>query len=173
MATELRKVGDYTLVSLLGSGGMGDVYFGVSPTADPVAVKVIRPRLVSGHTVRERFAGEVESLKTVFGSRVARLEDADPFGDPAWLAVTYVPGLTLKQLGSPRSTTSSSSRTWTTSRTSGHRTGTRRRFARRTGRRSTGRCTLCSVSGSRTRSMPGGGRRDPRWIDRCTLAGSL
>jgi hypothetical protein len=42
--------------------------------------------------VRERFAGEVESLKMVFGSRVAHLEDADPYGDPAWLAVEYVPG---------------------------------------------------------------------------------
>ena len=84
-------------MTLLGSGGMGDVYFAVSPTADPVAVKVIRPDLVSGHLVRERFASEVENLKMIFGSRVARLEDADPYGDPAWLAVEYIPGLTLKQ----------------------------------------------------------------------------
>lgn len=95
--TDLAKIGEYSLVTLLGSGGMGDVYFGVSPTADPVAVKVIRPDLVSGHMIRERFAGEVENLKMIFGSRVARLEDADPFGDPAWLAVEYIPGLTLKQ----------------------------------------------------------------------------
>lgn len=97
MTTGPAKIGDYQLVALLGSGGMGDVYFGVSPTADPVAVKVIRPHLVTGHMVRERFASEVDSLKMVFGSRVARLEDADPYGDPAWLAVEYVPGLTLKQ----------------------------------------------------------------------------
>lgn len=91
------KVGDYRLISKLGSGGMGYVYFGVSPTADRVAVKVIKPQLVSGPTMRERFAEEVKSLKLVYGSRVARLEDADPMGDPAWLAVEYVPGRTLKQ----------------------------------------------------------------------------
>jgi len=51
------------------TGGQLPVYFGVSPTADPVAVKVIKPHLVDGHQIRERFAGEVESLKMVFGSR--------------------------------------------------------------------------------------------------------
>ena len=38
----LERVGDYQLVQPLGSGGMGDVYFAVSPTADRVAVKVIK-----------------------------------------------------------------------------------------------------------------------------------
>jgi serine/threonine protein kinase len=94
---EPRRVGDYRLVEPLGSGGMGEVYFAVSATADPVAVKLIKPSLVSGAGIRERFAAEVENLKLIYGSRVARLEDADPYGDPAWLAVEYVPGLTLKQ----------------------------------------------------------------------------
>lgn len=94
---EMRRIGDYQLVKLLGSGGMGEVYFGVSSTADPVAVKLIKPGLVTGDGVRERFATEVDSLKLVQGSRVARFEDGDPYGDPAWLAVEYVPGLTLKQ----------------------------------------------------------------------------
>ncbi|MEV1288736.1 serine/threonine-protein kinase [Micromonospora sp. NPDC049679] len=94
---DLDKVGDYQLVKPLGSGGMGDVYFGVSPTADRVAIKVIRQHLIKAPTVRERFAKEVESLKLVYGSRVACLEDADAYGDPAWLAVEYVPGATLRQ----------------------------------------------------------------------------
>ncbi|MGW1059113.1 protein kinase domain-containing protein [Micromonospora rubida] len=93
----LGTIGGYELVRLLGSGGMGDVYFAVSPTADRVALKVIRQHLIEEPTVRERFAAEVESLKLVFGSRVARLEDADPFADPAWLAVEYVAGATLRQ----------------------------------------------------------------------------
>nr|MDT0663340.1 serine/threonine-protein kinase [Micromonospora sp. DSM 115978] len=92
-----ERVGGYRLVKPLGAGGMGEVYFAVSPTADRVALKVIKPHLVRDETFRDRFAAEIESLKTVYGSRVARLEDADPYGDPAWLAVEYVPGATLRQ----------------------------------------------------------------------------
>ncbi|MFF4811007.1 serine/threonine-protein kinase [Micromonospora chersina] len=93
----LRTIGGFELIKPLGSGGMGDVFFAVSPTADRVALKVIKQHLLSAQTVRERFAAEVESLKLVFGSRVARFEDADPYADPAWLAVEYVPGATLRQ----------------------------------------------------------------------------
>ncbi|MEW2385648.1 serine/threonine-protein kinase [Micromonospora sp. NPDC047707] len=93
----LEKVGGYEVVRPLGSGGMGTVYFAVSPTADRVALKVIKKELLADSEMRERFAAEVESLKLVYGSRVARLEDADATGDPAWLAVEYVPGATLRQ----------------------------------------------------------------------------
>ncbi|MFI7605869.1 serine/threonine-protein kinase [Micromonospora sp. NPDC049366] len=93
----LGSIGGYQLVKPLGSGGMGEVFFAISPTADPVAIKVIKQHLIEAPTVRERFAAEVESLKLVYGSRVARLENADAHGDPAWLAVEYVPGATLRQ----------------------------------------------------------------------------
>ncbi|MEU7573356.1 serine/threonine-protein kinase [Micromonospora sp. NPDC049240] len=93
----LRNIGGYELVKPLGSGGMGEVFFAVSPTADRVALKVIKQHLIEKPTVRERFAAEVDSLRLVFGSRVAQLEDADTTGDPAWLAVEYVPGANLRQ----------------------------------------------------------------------------
>ncbi|BCL12391.1 serine/threonine-protein kinase [Micromonospora sagamiensis] len=93
----LGTIGGFELVRPIGSGGMGEVFFAVSPTADRVALKVIRRHLIEAPTVRERFAAEVDNLKLVFGSRVARLEDADPYADPAWLAVEYVPGATLRQ----------------------------------------------------------------------------
>lgn len=93
----LGTIGGFELVRPIGSGGMGEVFFAVSPTADRVALKVIRRHLIEAPTVRERFAAEVDNLRLVFGSRVARLEDADPHADPAWLAVEYVPGATLRQ----------------------------------------------------------------------------
>ncbi len=93
----LDKIGDYQLVRKLGSGGMGDVFLGSSPTADLVAVKMIHSHLLDDSSIQHRFADEVESLKTVFGTRVARLENADPYADPPWLAVEFIPGLTLRQ----------------------------------------------------------------------------
>ena len=93
----LGTIGGFELIKSIGAGGMGEVFFAVSPTAERVALKVIKQELIDAPTVRERFAAEVESLKLVFGSRVARLEDADPYANPAWLAVEYVPGLTLRQ----------------------------------------------------------------------------
>lgn len=92
----LRRVGDYQLVTKLGAGGMGEVYLGASPTAERVAVKVIKADLVSDE-LRQRFADEVGHLRTVFGPRVARFAGADLAADPAWLATAYVPGRTLQQ----------------------------------------------------------------------------
>lgn len=91
------KLGPYRLLGRLGAGGMGQVHAGVSPTADKVAVKVIRSELVSDDDLRERFASEVDNLKTVYRARAARFEDADVCADPPWLAVEYVPGLSLRQ----------------------------------------------------------------------------
>lgn len=93
---QLGHAGDFRLAAKIGSGGMGEVYLGVSLTAERVAVKVIKPELVS-EDIRRRFAQEVEFLRTVYGARVARFAGADLDADPPWLATDYVPGLTLKQ----------------------------------------------------------------------------
>ncbi|WP_084131644.1 serine/threonine-protein kinase [Parafrankia colletiae] len=91
------QAGPYRLVHRIGSGGMGRVYLGVSPTAEKVAVKVVRSDVLPDEMIRARFAGEVDSLRMVFGSRVARFEGADLEHHPPWLAVEYVPGRTLAQ----------------------------------------------------------------------------
>ncbi|MEU4564656.1 serine/threonine-protein kinase [Actinoplanes sp. NPDC023936] len=97
LAEDPQQVGPYKIVGRLGAGGMGQVFLGVSPTADRVAVKVIKSVLLDDADFRERFALEVVNLKTVYGARVARFEGAGLDDEPPWLAVEYIEGPTLKR----------------------------------------------------------------------------
>jgi serine/threonine protein kinase len=90
-----ERIGRYTVVKELGSGGMGEVYLAYTPGGDPVAVKLIRSDKLDPHT-RARFEKEALIARTVIGTnRVARFLDADPFTDRPWLAMEYVAGRTL------------------------------------------------------------------------------
>ncbi|MBG6138328.1 serine/threonine protein kinase [Longispora fulva] len=60
-------------------------------------MKVIKSGRVADAQFRERFELEVESLRMAHGARIARFEGADVMADPPWLAVEYVPGITLSQ----------------------------------------------------------------------------
>ncbi|WP_327332216.1 serine/threonine-protein kinase [Streptomyces anulatus] len=90
------ELGGYELLGRIGQGGMGQVYLGESPGGEPAAVKVIKPSVVDSET-RQRFAQEVEILKTIWGARIAALLDADPEADRPWLATEYIEGLDLSR----------------------------------------------------------------------------
>jgi serine/threonine protein kinase len=91
------RIGRYTIDRKLGDGGMGDVFLGYSPAGSPVAVKLIRADKLDPHT-RARFEREAKIARTIVGTnRVARFLEADPYAERPWLAMEYVPGLTLLQ----------------------------------------------------------------------------
>lgn len=90
------ELGGFELLGRIGHGGMGQVYLGESPGGEAAALKVIKPALVDG-TTRQRFAQEIEILKSVWGARVAALLDADPEADQPWLATEYVDGSDLRR----------------------------------------------------------------------------
>ncbi|MVZ99774.1 protein kinase [Actinomadura sp. LD22] len=93
-----RTVGRYTLSGRLGSGGMGEVFFGRSPGGRPVAVKVVRPEFAADPLFRRRFGQEVEAARRVGGFHTAPVVDADPDADPPWLVTAFVPGPSLMEL---------------------------------------------------------------------------
>jgi serine/threonine protein kinase len=90
------QVGQYRIVRRLGSGGMGRVYLAQSRGGRPVALKMINPGLTSDPGFARRFAREAEAASKVNPFYTAPVIDADPFGDPPWLATTYVPGPSLQ-----------------------------------------------------------------------------
>ncbi|UUU32830.1 PQQ-binding-like beta-propeller repeat protein [Streptomyces sp. CA-210063] len=90
-----RQVGPYRIVGRLGAGGMGRVYLGLSPGGRAVAVKTIRPELTYDPEFRQRFAREAAAARAVSGAFTAAVVDADPYGDPPWLATVHVAGISL------------------------------------------------------------------------------
>lgn len=92
-----QRVGPYRILGRLGSGGMGWVYLGRSPSGRVVAVKVVRPELAASPEFRDRFAREVAAARSVSGAFTAAVVDADPRAELPWLATVYVPGPSLAE----------------------------------------------------------------------------
>jgi len=88
-------IGPFRLIGLLGEGGMGRVYLGISPGGRRVAIKVVHPRHASDPDFRRRFAREVDAARRVGGFHTAGVVDADPGADPPWMATAYIPGPSL------------------------------------------------------------------------------
>lgn len=79
----------------LGTGGMGVVYLARSAAGRRVALKVIRPEYADEPHFRARFRRGVAAARKVSGAFTASVLDADPDGDPPWLATQYVVGDSL------------------------------------------------------------------------------
>jgi eukaryotic-like serine/threonine-protein kinase len=90
-----RQVGRFTILGLLGEGGMGRVFLGRSPGGRAVAIKVIRAGLASDPAFRARFSREIAAARAVGGFYTAPVVDADTTGPQPWLAVAYVAGPSL------------------------------------------------------------------------------
>ena len=90
-----RFVGPWTIHSRLGAGGMGVVFFATHAGAE-AALKVIRPGLLDAPATRDRFRREVGILRSVRDLHICQYLDADLEHEPAWLALEYLSGPTLR-----------------------------------------------------------------------------
>ena len=93
-----QQLGGHRLIGLLGHGGMGRVYLGISPGGGQVAVKVMHPQLAGDTSFRERFKREAEVAQRVSGPFTAKVLDSGVDDRTPWLATEYIPGPTLAQL---------------------------------------------------------------------------
>ncbi|MFG1853291.1 PQQ-binding-like beta-propeller repeat protein [Actinomadura geliboluensis] len=93
------RLGDYRLLRVLGTGGMGKVFLGRHATnGSPAAVKILtNPRLRSDEA-RARLRKEIESCMRVGGDHTAAVQAFDVQGDVPWLAIDYLKAPTLQEL---------------------------------------------------------------------------
>jgi eukaryotic-like serine/threonine-protein kinase len=92
-----REIGPYRLLGQLGTGGMGQVFLGMSAGGRPIAVKVIRTELATDPDFRARFRREVAAAQKVSGLFTALVVDADLDCPMPWLATAYVAGPSLTE----------------------------------------------------------------------------
>src|SRR3990170_3051243 len=88
-------VGDYSVLTKIGEGGMGIVHLARAADGRRVALKVLRPHIVGDDEARARLAREVTSLERVRSPWIAEILDADPWADVPYVVTRYVPGLSL------------------------------------------------------------------------------
>lgn len=96
-----ERIGPYTVLAELASGGMGRVYLARSPGGRTVAVKTLLASDDEGvvpEADRRRFAREVALARRVRGVYTASVVDADAEARVPWMATEYVPAPSLQAL---------------------------------------------------------------------------
>lgn len=90
-----ERVGPHRVVGRLAVDATGTVLAAVDPRGRPVAVKTVHPEFAADAEFRERFAREAESVRRMRGVCAPAFVGADPRAPEPWLAIEYVPGMTL------------------------------------------------------------------------------
>jgi serine/threonine-protein kinase len=90
------QVGAYRLISVLGRGGMGEVYLGEHvETGAHAAVKVLRAGLSANAEFRARFRREARTLRTLCHPNILGIVDYGIDGDSFYMALEVIDGVTL------------------------------------------------------------------------------
>ena len=90
------RLGPYEIVSLVGAGGMGEVYRARDMRLERmVAVKVLPSHLSSSVEVRQRFEREAKTISQITHPHICALYDVGREGDTEFLVMEYLEGESL------------------------------------------------------------------------------
>jgi len=91
-------VGRYTILELVGRGGMGEVYAAYDPELDRrIALKLLRLEPVEGESRAEaRLLREAKAIARVSHANVVTVHDTGTFAGRVFIAMEFVDGATLK-----------------------------------------------------------------------------
>lgn len=87
--------GKYTLLSILGEGGMGAVYKAVTPDNQHVALKVLHQELGDNEELKERFKREIQALFELRHPNVLAAHDAGVYEGSPYLVMELLEGSPL------------------------------------------------------------------------------
>jgi serine/threonine-protein kinase len=90
-------VGPYRVASLLGKGGMGQVYEAIGPGRDHVALKVVKPDIARDAVFRRRFEREASIAQRVVHSHVVPVLDVGEHRGIPYLVQRYIEGGSLQE----------------------------------------------------------------------------
>jgi predicted ATPase len=94
-----KKLGPYEIVSLLGAGGMGEVYRALDTRLGrDVAIKVLPERLSQKPDLRERLDNEARAISRLSHPNICTLHDIGHQDGIDFLVLEFVEGKTLREL---------------------------------------------------------------------------
>src|SRR4051794_21146224 len=94
-----RRMGDYEILEVLGSGGMGRVYRVRNVITDRIeAMKVLLPDLQGQEEVAARFLREIKLLAALSHPNIAALHTALTIDNQLVMLMEYVEGRTLSSV---------------------------------------------------------------------------
>jgi len=89
----------YEILAVLGHGGMGTVYRARDLELDEdVAIKTLRPELVSDTRLVERFKDEIRLARRLSDCHIVRTHDFGEWAGVYYLTMEYVEGITVRTL---------------------------------------------------------------------------
>lgn len=92
------RLGPYEVVSLIGAGGMGEVYKARDTRLHrTVAIKILQPQLAADRQFRERFDREARAISQLDHPYICALYDVGEQAETSFLVMPYLEGDTLAQ----------------------------------------------------------------------------
>jgi serine/threonine protein kinase len=89
----------YTIIRLLGSGGMGQVYLAQHPRLPRQdALKVLRADVSDDGEFRERFIQEADLAASLSHPNIVTVHDRGEYDEQLWIATAYVDGTDASQM---------------------------------------------------------------------------
>ena len=90
-------LGDFQIEKLLGRGGMGEVYLATQLSLNrPIALKVLRPDLVSNQTYLSRFRTEATAVAKLNHANIVHVYTVGCIDQIHFIAMEYVQGTNLR-----------------------------------------------------------------------------